>query len=105
MTDGGGKETKKRSSEDGDDVVMLTSVTWEFGDVELFEKMASMIAMSCSINEYGHLILQPNGARLDQYGHLGPVDLAASVNIWRAKAIENTLKSVNSKRKFALKLS
>ncbi|KAH6892337.1 hypothetical protein B0T10DRAFT_293357 [Thelonectria olida] len=84
----------KQDLKKGPDIVKLTHVAWEFGDEQLFHKMANRLAFSCYVDEAGYLTLI-KGLRLDEYDHLGPDNLLDCIKDWRSKSIQETLRSVH----------
>jgi hypothetical protein len=63
----------------GGDPAMLTFVAWELGNQELFAKMVIKLRSECSIDADGRLTT-PNGQCLEDYDHIGPIDLLGMPN-------------------------
>jgi hypothetical protein len=63
----------------GRNPAMLTFVAWELGHQELYAKIVQKLLGECSIDENGRLIT-PKGLCLEDYDHIGPLDLLGMPN-------------------------
>lgn len=63
----------------GGNPAMLAFVAWELGHQELYSKMAYKFLGECSIDDNGRLAT-PNGLCLEDYDHIGPLDLLGMPN-------------------------
>jgi len=74
----------------GDNPAMLTFVAWELGHEELYAKMVQKFLGECSIDENGRLTT-PKGLCLEDYDHIGPLDLLVKIGESRRTIVQSVL--------------
>ncbi|KAF8847697.1 hypothetical protein BDZ45DRAFT_811387 [Acephala macrosclerotiorum] len=74
----------------GGNPAMLTFVAWELGRQELYAKIVQKFVGECSIDENGRLTT-PKGLCLEDYDHIGPLDLLEKIGESRRTVVQSVL--------------